>query len=129
MERIGRRIRLNRSRLKETYDTNSDFDDLSESIRAGFYLKKGLSGNEELYYMSMLITITGYTEKEVEWRAREMAKLLNSQDIGTAKCTFSEEKAFFIVPSTFESGQKLIPEIKTKCSDFRCCSVLSFCKL
>lgn len=94
MERIGRRIRLNRSRLKETYDTNSDFDDLSESIRAGFYLKRGLSGNEELYYMSMLITITGYTEKEVEWRAREMAKLLNSQDIGTAKCTFSEETAF-----------------------------------
>lgn len=41
VERIGRRIRLNRSRLKETYDTNSDFDDLSESIRAGFYLKKG----------------------------------------------------------------------------------------
>ena len=36
VERIGRRIRLNRSRLKETYDTNSDFDDLSESIRAGF---------------------------------------------------------------------------------------------
>ena len=94
MERIGRKIRLNRSRLKETYDTNSDFDDLSESIRAGFYLKRGLSGNEELYYMSMLITITGYTEKEVEWRAREMAKLLNSQDIGTAKCTFSEETAF-----------------------------------
>ena len=30
-----------------------------------FHLKKGLSGNEELYYMSMLITITGYTEKEV----------------------------------------------------------------
>ena len=48
MERIGRRIRLNRSRLKETYDTNSDFDDLSESIRAGFYLKRGLSGNEDL---------------------------------------------------------------------------------
>ena len=38
-------------------------------------------------------------------------------------------KGIFIVPSTFESGQKLIPEIKTKCSDFRCCSVLSFCKL
>lgn len=94
IERIGRRIRLNRSKLKETYDTNSDFDDLSESIRAGFYLKNGLSGNEELYYMSMLITITGYTEKEVMWRAREMAKLLNSQDIGTAKCTFSEEAAF-----------------------------------
>ena len=48
VERIGRRIRLNRSKLKETYDTNTDYDDLSESIRAGFYLKNGLSGSEEL---------------------------------------------------------------------------------
>ena len=94
VERIGRRIRLNRSKLKETYDTNTDYDDLSESIRAGFYLKNGLSGSEELYYMATLITITGHSEKELEWRAREMSKLLSSQDIGTARCIFSEEAAF-----------------------------------
>lgn len=94
VERIGRRIRLNRSKLKETYDTNTDYDDLSESIRAGFYLKNGLSGSEEFYYMATLITVTGHSEKEVEWRAREMAKLLSSQDIGTARCIFSEEAAF-----------------------------------
>ena len=67
---------------------------ICQSLYGRFLPKKRASGNEELYYISMLITITGYTEKEVEWRAREMAKLLNSQDIGTAKCTFSEEKAF-----------------------------------
>ncbi len=94
MERIGRRIRLNRSKLKETYDTNTDFDDLSESIHAGYYLKRGLSGSEDFYYMSTLITITGRSAKEVEWRAREMTKLLNSQDIGTVGCLFREEQAF-----------------------------------
>lgn len=94
MERIGRRIRLNRSKIKDTYDSNSDFDHLSESIRAGYYLKRGLNGSEEFYYMSTLITITGYSAKEVEWRAKEMTKLLNSQDIGTATCMFREEQAF-----------------------------------
>lgn len=94
MERIGRRIRLNRSKIKDAYDTNSDFDNLSESIRAGYYLKRGLGGSEEFYYMSTLITITGYSAKEVEWRAKEMTKLLNSQDIGTASCIFREEQAF-----------------------------------
>lgn len=94
MERIGRRIRLNRSKIKDTYDTNSDFDNLSESIQAGYYLKRGLGGSEEFYYMSTLITITGYSAKEVEWRAKEMTKLLNSQDIGTASCIFREEQAF-----------------------------------
>ena len=94
MERIGRRIRLNRSKIKDTYDTNSDFDNLSESIHAGYYLKRGLGGSEEFYYMSTLITITGYSAKEVEWRAKEMTKLLNSQDIGTTTCIFREEQAF-----------------------------------
>ncbi len=94
MERIGRRIRLNRSKIKDTYDTNSDFDDLSESIHAGYYLKRGLSGSEDFYYMSTLVTITGRSAKEVEWRVKEMTKLLNSQDIGTVSCLFREEQAF-----------------------------------
>ncbi len=51
-ERIGRRIRLNRSNIKDTYDSNSDFDSPGESIQAGYYLKRGLSGSEEFYYMS-----------------------------------------------------------------------------
>lgn len=94
LDRIGRKIRLNRSKIKETYDTNSDFDDLSESIQSGYYLKRGLSGSEEFYYMSVLITVTGNSAKEVEWRSKEMAKLLNSQDIGTANCLIREEEAF-----------------------------------
>lgn len=94
MERIGRRIRLNRSKIKDTYDTNSDYDDLSESIHAGYYLKNGLSRSEDFYYISILITITGNSAKEVEWRAREMNKLLNSQDLSSVQCLFREEEAF-----------------------------------
>ena len=94
MERIGRRIRLNRSKIKDTFDSNSDFDSLSESIQAGYYLKRGLSGSEEFYYMSTLITVTGHSAREVEWRSKEMIKLLNSQDIGVSKCLFGEEQGF-----------------------------------
>ncbi len=94
MERIGRRIRLNYSKIKDTYNMNNDFDDLNESIQAGYYLKHGLGRNEEFYYMSILITVTGHSIKEVEWRAKEMAKLLNSQDIGVSGCMFRAEQAF-----------------------------------
>ena len=94
MERIGRRIRLNRSKIKDTFDSNSDFDSLSESIQAGYYLKRGLSGSEGFYYMSTLITVTGHSAREVEWRSKEMMKLLNSQDIGICKCLFGEEQGF-----------------------------------
>ena len=94
VERIGRRIRLNSSKIKEVSDTNSDYDDLAESIQAGYYLKNGLGSSEDLYYMSILITVTGYSADEVEWRAKEMKKLLNSQDIDTMSCLFKEENAF-----------------------------------
>ena len=35
-----------------------------------------------------------YMAKEVEWRVKEMTKLLNSQDIGVTSCMFREEEAF-----------------------------------
>ena len=44
--------------------------------------------------MSILVTITGHSEQEVEWRSKEMTKLLSSQDIGTGSCIFREEQAF-----------------------------------
>ena len=94
IERIGRRIRLNRSKIKDTSDTNTDFDDLAESIQSGYYLKNGLSANEDFYYICIMITVTGYSPKEVEWRAREMRKLLNAQDMDTVSCIFKEERAF-----------------------------------
>ena len=44
-------------------DTQSGFDDLADSIRSGLYLRRGLSGTEDLYYLSILITVTAYSEK------------------------------------------------------------------
>ena len=85
---------LNRSKIKDASDTNTDFDDLAESIQSGYYLKNGLAANEEFYYIAILITVTGYSAKEVEWRAKEMRKLLNAQDLDTVSCLFQEEQAF-----------------------------------
>lgn len=94
LERIGRQIRMNNSRIKETYRMNSDYDALAESTRAGYFLKNGLGNNEDFYYLAILITVTGRSAKEAEWRAKELTKLLNSQDIGAVLCRFQEETAF-----------------------------------
>lgn len=94
LERIGRRIRLNRSKIQDLSDTQAGFDDLADSIQAGLYLKDGLSGNEELYYMCTLVTVTAYSEKELMWRAKELKKLLNSQDMDGMYCYFRQEQAF-----------------------------------
>ena len=92
--KLGQQLRINRSKIKDTSDTNTDFDDLDSAIRSGYFLKEGLGSNEDFYFMNILITVTADTEKELEWRISELKKLLISQDIEISHCHFREEQAF-----------------------------------
>lgn len=94
IHKLGQQLRINRSKIKETSDTNSDFDDLGNAIQSGYFLKEGLSNNEDFYYFCTLITVTGDTLQELEWRISEMKKLLISQDLNCVPCTFRQEQAF-----------------------------------
>ncbi len=92
-QKLGQQLRINRSKIKDTSDTNSDFDDLDSAIRSGYFLKEGLAANEDFYYMNILITITADSLEELEWRTSEMQKLLLSQDMEAVPCHFREEQA------------------------------------
>ena len=94
VQKLGQQLRINRSKIKEASDTNSDFDDLDGAIRSGYFLKDGLANNEDFYYMNILITVTADTPEDLEWREREMRKLLVSQDFNVTTCSFREEQAF-----------------------------------
>ena len=94
VHKLGQQLRINRSKIKEASDTNSDFDDLDGAIRSGYFLKDGLANNEDFYYMNILVTITAETPEDLEWREREMRKLLVSQDLNMTTCSFREEQAF-----------------------------------
>lgn len=94
VRRLGQQLRINRSKIREASDTNTDFDDLDSAINSGYFLKEGLANNEDFYYMSILITVTAHMPEELEWRERELKKMLISQDISISACTFREEAAF-----------------------------------
>ena len=94
VRRLGQQLRINRSKIREVSDTNTDFDDLDSAINSGYFLKEGLANNEDFYYMSILITVTAHMPEELEWRERELKKMLISQDISISACTFREEAAF-----------------------------------
>lgn len=93
-QRLGQQIRINRSKIKDASDTNADFDDLDSAIRSGYFLKQGLSNNEDFYYMNLLITITANNLEELQWRIQEMKKLLISQDMDLRSCYFLQEQGF-----------------------------------
>lgn len=92
-QKLGQQLRINRSKIKDTSDTNSDYDDLDSAIRSGYFLKEGLASNEDFYYMNILITITADNLEELEWRISEMKKLLLSQDMEAVSCNFRQEQA------------------------------------
>lgn len=92
-QKLGQQLRINRSKIKDTSDTNSDFDDLDSAIRSGYFLKDGLAANEDFYFMNILITITADSLEELEWRTNEMKKLMLSQDMEAVSCHFREEQA------------------------------------
>lgn len=94
VQKVGQQLRINRSKLKDASDTNTDFDSIDGAIRSGYFLKEGLSNNEDFYFMNLLITITAQTEDDLEWKVSEMKKLLLSQDMRVNTCHFREEQAF-----------------------------------
>jgi len=94
VQKLGQQLRINRSKLKDASDTNTDFDDIEGAIRSGYYLKEGLANNEDFYYLSTLVTVTAESLEELEWRVAEMKKLLISQDLDVAACSFRQEQAF-----------------------------------
>ena len=94
IRRLGQQLRINRSRIKDASDTNTDWDDLEDAIQSGYYLKEGLSKNEDFYYINILVTITADSISALEWRVNEMKKLMLSQDMRLDTCSFREEQAF-----------------------------------
>ncbi|MBE6070279.1 MAG: PrgI family protein [Clostridium lundense] len=94
IRKLGQQLRINRSKIRETSDTNTDFDDLEGAIRSGYFLKDGLGNNEDFYYLNLLVTITADNVEDLEWKCAEMRKLLLSQDMNVQPCSFCEEQAF-----------------------------------
>ena len=94
IQRVGQQLRINRSKIKDVSDTNTDFDDIDGAIRSGYYLKEGLANNEDFYYLNLLITVTAPSVEDLEWKVSEMKKLLLSQDMNVSACHFREEQAF-----------------------------------
>lgn len=93
IRKLGQQLRINRSKIKETSDTNTDFDDLDSAIRSGYFLKDGLSNHEDFYYLNLLITVTADNPDDLDWKCAEMKKLLISQDMNVQSCNFCQEQA------------------------------------
>lgn len=94
LDKVAQRIRLNRTKLRGMQDTSTDYEELTGSIQSGYYIKSGIANNnEDLFYMSVLITISARTYEELLWRRGQMTDLLKSMDMYVGDCNFQQEAA------------------------------------
>lgn len=113
VDKVAQRIRLNRTKLKSIQDTSTDYEELTHSIQAGYYIKNGISSrNEDLFYLSVFVTISANTYEELIWRKRQMVDMLKSMDVYTSDCKFRQEAALESVMPFLQIVPKL--ERKTK---------------
>ena len=94
IDKVAQRIRLNRTKLRDMQDTNTDYEELTGAIQAGYYIKDGISNhNEDLFYMSVFITVSAPTHEEMVWRRQQITDLLKSMDVYVRDCSFQLEAA------------------------------------
>lgn len=94
IDKVAQRIRLNWTKIKNLQDTSTDYEELSNSIQAGYYIKEGIANNEDLFYMSTFITISAKGYEELMWRKQQVTDMLKSMDIAVSDCRFQQEAAF-----------------------------------
>ena len=94
IDKVAQRIRLNRTKLKGVQDTSTDYEELANSIQAGYFIKNGIANyNEDLYYLSVFITVSAQTYEELLWRKQQMTDMLKSMDMQVSECHFQQEAA------------------------------------
>lgn len=94
IDKVAQRIRLNRTKMKGVQDTSTDYEELTNSIQAGYYIKNGLANNnEDLFYMTVFISVSAKTLDEMLWRKQQITDMMKSMDMQLSDCRFQQEAA------------------------------------
>ena len=108
IDNVAQRIRLNRTKLKSMQDTSTDYEELAGSIQAGYFIKQGIANyNEDLFYMSVFVTVSARTYEELMWRKQQMTDMLKSMDMYVSDCSFQQEDALRTVMPFLQMSPKL----------------------
>ena len=92
LDKLQRKIRLNKIKMKDVADTSNDFEELRDSIGSGYFIKEAINtNNEDLFFMTTIITVSAPTLRDLEWKKHRIKEILKSQDMITSEANFYQE--------------------------------------
>lgn len=92
--KIGMQVKLKRASAAESHDTDSDYHQRLDTISSGEYMMRGLSGGEDFYYLSTLLTIVADSLDELEYKYRELEKRVKGAGLVIRRANFMMEECF-----------------------------------
>lgn len=94
VERISRKIMTNGSKFKTTQVTSNDYEELRNALTSAHFLKESLSANQDLFYFSIIITVSAPTYESMYRKKEAVKNILITRDIVVKETPFLCEKAF-----------------------------------
>lgn len=89
-------LRKSKSKARHSEDSSADYEDTISAIQAAYYLRSGLGSGDDFCYMATLITVTAYSETDLEDRIVAIRDFLAAHDLRFQECWFQHEAAFLM---------------------------------
>ena len=109
---IKRNIGRSRLSLSETSDITDSYEQSSQTVNAGYYLKNGLAQGQDFYYMATIITVSGNSAEEVFSKKEELKKIARQMDVTLRDNPFECEKTFNAVLPSSQFDDKFMAKMK-----------------
>ena len=126
VDQVARKVRLNKIKMKGTYDTSSDYEDLSDSISSGYYIKQMLQTNNDLMYMNVILTVTAKTYEDLINLKRNLKDYLKSQDLLANELRFRQEQALNSVTPLLQLDKDIYNKSKRNIMTYDAASTYMF---
>lgn len=97
-EMIQRRLQFelknNRIKSRNIDEVSLDYDDLMNTLDAGYYIKQSIANGDDYCNMATMITIYGNSLDDMNDKFNEMREFLIRQDMALKRCTLQMDEAF-----------------------------------
>lgn len=108
VDKVAQAIRLHKTKLKDMQDTSVDYEEVANSIQAGYYIKQEIATrNEDLIYISIFITVSAKTKKELSWKKQQVVDMLKAIDIFVSDAKFKQQEALMSVMPFLQMDKSL----------------------
>ena len=91
---LNRNIAQAKASSTEAQDTSDSHDTAIASLNSSYYLRNGIKAGQDLYNVSVLISVSGKSQEEVEEKCNDLINYLKVSDIRLKRVKYGCEQAF-----------------------------------